>query len=310
MGASTQPSDVKQRFTAALDALVEQVRADRSIVAAVLCGSLSHDVVWEKSDIDLVLVTVDDRKIEEGDIALFADGINVHAQLIPRAQFRQIVAGSIGNSFMHSYLRKGRLLYTHDPTIESMWGTLAALGERDRQVQLLHAACGALPAIDKARKWLVTRGDLDYAALYILHAATSLAKVEIVGRGLLLDREVLPQAVGLNPDFFKIIYTDLLNTRKTKAAVAGALAAIDEYVEARARTAFAPIIEYLVDVGEARSCREIEHYFTRHAGVAGVTIACEYLADQGLLGKASTPVHLTKKSNVEVQELAFYAIAG
>ena len=38
----------------------------------------------------------------------------------------------------------------------------------------------------------------------------------------------------------------------------------------------------------------------------GVTVACEYLADQGLIGKVSTQARLTKKSNVEVQELAFF----
>ena len=37
-----------------------------------------------------------------------------------------------------------------------------------------------------------------------------------------------------------------------------------------------------------------------------MTTACEYLADQGLIGKASTPVRLTKRSNVDVQELAFF----
>ena len=55
---------VQQKFTAALDALVEQVKRDRSILAAILCGSLSHDTVWAKSDIDLVLVTIDDKKVE------------------------------------------------------------------------------------------------------------------------------------------------------------------------------------------------------------------------------------------------------
>jgi hypothetical protein len=39
-----------------------------------------------------------------------------------------------------------------------------------------------------------------------------------------------------------------------------------------------------------------------------VTSVCEYLADLGLLGKASAPVKLTRRSNVEVQELAFYYI--
>ena len=54
---------VRRKFMAALDALVEQVQEDRSILAAILCGSLSHDTVWAQSDIDLVLVTVDDRKV-------------------------------------------------------------------------------------------------------------------------------------------------------------------------------------------------------------------------------------------------------
>ena len=42
--------------------------------------------------------------------------------------------------------------------------------------------------------------------------------------------------------------------------------------------------------------------------MTGVTTACEYLADQGLIGKASTPVRLTKRSNVDVQELAFFYV--
>ena len=37
----------------------------------------------------------------------------------------------------------------------------------------------------------------------------------------------------------------------------------------------------------------------------GVTTACEYLADQRLIGKVSTPVQLTKRSNILVQEQAF-----
>jgi uncharacterized protein len=51
---------VEHKFSEALDALIDQVRGDRSILAAILCGSLSHDTVWAKSDIDLVLVTIDD----------------------------------------------------------------------------------------------------------------------------------------------------------------------------------------------------------------------------------------------------------
>ena len=301
------PKSVRETFASALDALIEQVKQDRAILAAVLCGSLSHDTVWARSDIDLVLVTIDDPKTPAGDMALNADGVNVHALLMPRSEFRRTVEGSANNSFFHSFLAKGRLLYTHDPSIADLCASLQTIGERDSQLQLLRAGTAALPPIDKAHKWFVTRGDLDYTALWILFAATSLARIEVIGRRLLADREVLLQALTLNPDFFGTVYTRLLNTRKTKREVQAALDAVDAYVAERAPDVFALVLEYLEDAGDVRSSSDIEAHFKRHYDIAGVVTACEYLAHRGLVGKAAASVRLTKRSTVDVQELAFFS---
>lgn len=296
----------QERFDQALAALVEQVREDRSVLAAVLCGSLAHDQVWARSDIDLVLVTIDDPKAPAGDVALYADGVNVHAFLMPRAEFRKAVEGSIRNSFLHSFLAKGRLLYTHDESIRALCSRLHEIGERDTRLQLLRAAARALAPLYKARKWLSTRGDLDYTALWVLYAATPLAQIEVMGRRLLADREVIPQALALNPGLFRTIYSDLLNRPKTRESVEAALAAAERYLAERAAALFEPVIDHLREAGETRSATEIEAHFKRHHDLEGVTGACEYLADQGLIGKASTPVQLTRRSNVSVEELAFF----
>jgi len=297
---------IQQKFNQALAALVEEVKRDRSIVAAILCGSLSHDRVWSKSDIDLVLVTVDDRKVEASERALYADGVNVHAFLMPRAEFRKTVEGTVRNSLMHALLAKGRLLYTHDPTVADLCAGLGEIGTRDIEVQLLGAACQALALVYKAHKWFLTRGDLNYTALFILYAATPLARLEVIGAGQLAEREVILQAMKLNPSFFKVVYADLLNARKTKRAVKSALDTIDAFLAERTATVFAPVLEHLRQVGEARSATDLEDHFARNFAVEGVTGVCEYLADQGLLGKASVAVQLTKKSNTQVQELAFF----
>ena len=204
-----------------------------------------------------------------------------------------MVEGTIRNSFGHSFLTKGRLLYTHDETITSLCARLHDIGERDTQVQLLRAATGALPAIYKAHKFFITRGDLDYTALWILYAATPLARVEVISARLLADREVIPQALALNPAFFKTVYTDMLNAKKTLKSVQAALDAIDGYIAQRALTLFRPVIDHLREVGEARSATEIEDYFKRTLDV------------EGLIDKASIAVQLTKRSNVMVQETAF-----
>jgi uncharacterized protein len=303
-----QGTTVQQKFTAALDSLVGQIKADRAVLAAILCGSLSYDRVWEGSDIDLVLVTVDDARgaaNAEDSVSLYADAVNVHAMLMTRADFRKSVEGTTHNSFTHSFLARGRLLYTHDPTIADLFERLRDIGDRDVQVQLLRAGTSALPAIYKAHKWFVTRGDLDYTALWILYAATGLARIEVIGARQLADREVILQALALNPAFFTTVYSDLLNGRKTRVQVHKALDAIDGYLAARAPSLFGTLIDYLRDVGEARSASELEHHFSRSYGVSGVTTACEYLADRGLIGRASVPVRLTRRSTIQVQQLAF-----
>jgi predicted nucleotidyltransferase len=299
---------VRESFTVALDALLEQIREDRSILAAILCGSLAHDMVWARSDIDLGLVTIDDRKIEADSISLYADGVNVHAFLVPRAEFRRLVEGSIRNSFAHSLLAKGRLLYTHDESIATLFESLAEMGDRDRSIALFHAATSVLPPLYKAHKFMRTRGDLAYTALWLLYTATPLAQIEVIGAGLLADREVIPQAIALNPTLFTTVYTDLLNEKKTPERVQLALDTVDRYVAKRAPSLFAPLLAHLRDAGEARSATELEAHFSKTYGIEGVTTACEYLADQGLIGKASIATRLTKRSHVDVQELAFFAV--
>lgn len=299
---------IEQTFGRALESLVAQIEEDQSILAAILCGSFAHDTVWAKSDLDLVLVTIDDRKVPETGISLYADGVNVHAILMPRTAFRQTVEGSTRNSFEHSFLAKGRLLYTHDASIADLFARLAEIGERDTKIALLRAATGALAPLDKAHKWLITRGDLEYTALWILYATTSLARIEVIGRRLLADREVIPQAMALNPSFFRTVYTDLLNGPKTRSGVEAALHAADRYLADQAPELFALVLEHLRDAGETRSASDVEHYFRRTFDIECVTSACEYLADQGLIIKASIPVRLTKRSTVQVQELAFHAL--
>ena len=306
MAKTGKLGDVDEKFNRALDVLIERIRGDRSILAAILCGSLSHDRVWEKSDIDLILVTVDEKLRDEG-LALYADGINVHACLMTRSDFRKSAEGSLRGSFEHSLLAKGRLLYTHDPTITGMCERLEVIGDGDIALQLLAAGSCALPPLYKARKWLLTRGDLDYTALWILHTATPLAKIEVLSAKMLVDREVLPQAMKLNPAFFRIVYADLLNARKTRKAIEAALSAVENYLAERTGMLFGTVIQHLREVGEARSATEIEDHFLRNFGIAGVTGVCEYLSDRGLIEKVSLAARLTKRSNVDVEELAFFA---
>ena len=301
----------RARFEAALDRLIDDVRVDDHILAAVLCGSLSHDEVWDRSDIDLVLVCSDDKKTKTHHVALVEDDINIHTTVQPRGEFRRRLEASVRNTFEHSLFAKGRLLFSRDPSIDRMFRELHAIGARDSQVQAMGSAQHALATLYKARKWYEIKDDPAYTALWILVTARALAEVEVGMAGEIVDREAVIAALRLNPALFRPIYLDLLDGPVTRDALTKALAAIDAYLEPQAAELFAPIIDYLDDAGgEPRSATDIGHYFRRHYDMHDVVIACEWLSDIGVIEKASTPVKLTTRSQTEVEELAFFYVAA
>ena len=156
--------DSRHAFAAALDALVEEIKQDRSVLAASCAAACRTTRVWAKSDIDLVLVTIDDKQggARRLDVALRGRRERARVPDAARASSARLVEGAMHNSFMHSLLAKGRLLYTHDETIADLCDGLHAIGERDTQFSSCAPRRTRCRAIYKARKWFVTRGDLDY----------------------------------------------------------------------------------------------------------------------------------------------------
>ncbi len=312
--------DIQQQFETALEAFVEKAREDRQILAAILFGSLSSDRVWEKSDIDLIVVTRDDKKLfrkagrEDEEVSegatLNENDVDIHVFMQPRSAFKKMIEGGLQSSFMHSAFARSRLLFTHDDTIRDLYNDVMEFRARDRQVQLMHAGSHVIPILYKAEKWFHVRKDLHYAFLYIMYAVPGLAQIEAYTHHQLAGREVIQQALTLNPGFFDAVYTDLIDRPKTEASIGEALRRIDAYLEERIPLLFQPILDYLEEEGSVRSVTEIETYFDNQMNLGGVTTVCEWLADKEIITRVSSPLRLTLKSNVEYDELAFYYYNG
>jgi uncharacterized protein len=302
----------QRRFTAALDAFVERAKQEPYLLAIILGGSLSHDRVWEKSDIDLLVIGRDekDNSKECKSFSLVENGVNIHASLQSRSHFKRMIEGSLQNTFMHSFFSQSRVLFTRDETIRELYDNVHRFGAKDRGVQLLRAGTGVLPCLYKAQKWFHAKNDLNYAFLWIMYCVSEMARIEVFLNHQLAGREVIQQALELNPKLFQALYTDLINQKKTSKAIGTALDLIDLYLKKKAHVLFQPILDYLTEQGAPRSATEIETHFKNQMNLEGVTTACEWLADQDVIMKVSSPTRLFKKGHVQFEEMAFYCEEG
>src|SRR5579862_2976064 len=196
--------EVRSRYENAVESLLAKVKQDPYVLAVVLAGSLSYDVVWEKSDIDLMIITQETRLKQDG-LTLVENGISIHVNLIPRVEFKRLLEGAIQSSFIHSMLMKGKLLYTRDDTLESLWAAREHFGVRDREIRLLQAMAPLTLSVAKAQKWLYVKKDPLYSSYWILKCLDSLAMIETVMAGEITGREVVWQALRHNPKFFQAV---------------------------------------------------------------------------------------------------------
>jgi hypothetical protein len=296
---------VKARYQAALEAFVAKVKQDSYVIAAILGGSLSHDQVWRKSDIDILLVGRSE-KIRERNYYLLEDDINIHAWLMSRSRFKEQIERALQSSFFHSYFSKSTLLFSTDETISDYYQNIQHLGARDRELQLLRAGAWVLPVLAKAEKWLYVKNDPAYSFLWLMYMVNGLATIEVLQHGEITGREAVQQAMNHNPAFFRAIYFDLIGQPVDAVAAERALRLVNDYLDERMLTLFQPIFDYLGAAGGPRTASELDRHFEKQVQSETLGAAYEWLAEKGAIQKIATPLRLTEKSRVTVDEAAYY----
>ena len=300
-----QFAETVKLFNDALESFVAKVKQDRYIIAAILFGSLSHDTVWAKSDIDIMLIGREEKPSRS--FALVEHGVNIHAILLPRSKFKQALEGSLQGDMMHSSFALSTLLFTTDDTIRAYYQDGRKIGARDAQLRLLIAGQSALYTLAKAEKWLYTRKDVAYSFLWLMYCVNNLAQIEVLLHGELTSREVIPQALKLNPAFFDKVYLELVNAKKDEAVMQRAINLVNAYLDGKVYTLFGPVLDYLREQGGTVTSSELEAYFKKQVQqndtLSGVY---EWLAFKGVIQKVPSPLRLTQRSSVTVDEAAYY----
>jgi uncharacterized protein len=235
------------------------------------------------------------------------NGINIHAEVIPRTRFKKMVEGASRTAFSCNFFAHRKLVYSKDPSINGWFKKANAVAEKDQERELLTFSTWTIHAHRAARKRLDIKGDLDLAAQETIGAAHSVAHTEIIRRGEVWEQEVIYRAIEGNPDLFQTIYLDVLAKRKNRRVLSAALDAIESYLDSNYKVYLKPLLSYLKkEKNRVVPLSEISDKFAfSQIHPWHLESACEWLERKGLLQKLSAPFKLTKRSLEQVEEPAY-----
>lgn len=303
------------RFRAALDHLVARVAGDRYVLAVILVGSLSEVTIWRREAIGLWIIEADGvsrRLMSDGNAErifriLTEDGVNFHAEVIPRSRFKQMVEGSSRTAFSCNFFAERKLVYTSDPSIQNWFEQANTVATKDQERELLAFSTWTIHAHRHARKRLEIQDDVELASQEVLSAAHSVAYTEIIRIGQVWEQDVIYRAIEASPELFQTIYIDVLSRRKNRKVLAAALDRIEEYLDQNYRAHLKPLLSYLKKENRVVPLSEIgDHFAYSEVYPWHLESACEWLEQKGRLQKLSAPFKLTKRSLEQVEEPAYF----
>jgi uncharacterized protein len=312
----TKDDDVEKvaRFEAALNQLIERIAEDRYVLAIVLVGSLKAETIWHRESLGLWIIEADgvsrrlpsDGNDERVFRILVENGINIHAEVIPRSRFKKMVEGASRTAFSCSFFALRQIVYSKDPSIESWFKKANSLAIKDQERELLTFSTWTIHAHRHARMRLDIKGDLELAAQDTLGAAHSVAHTEIIRQGQVWEQDVIYRAMEGAPALFQTIYRDVLSKRKNRRVLSKALDAIDGYLDQHYQAHLKPLLSYLKKQNRVVPLSEIsDHFAFSQLHPWHLESACEWLERKGLLQKLSAPFKLTKRGPERVEEPAY-----
>ena len=125
-----EKQEVNKRFEEALEAFVDFIKQDKNILAAVLFGSLIEGNVWEKSDVDIFLIS-NDEKVPYKFYWLDQDDLNFQVTVYSRNTFKRQFESSLSGSWFHHMVSTSKILYSKDETISEYIQQVQSPGKRD-----------------------------------------------------------------------------------------------------------------------------------------------------------------------------------
>lgn len=276
--------ELRKRYNKALGSIIMKFKSDSKCLAAFLIGSMSHDLIWEWSDLQILLI-YDDSYKGPADYYLLEQDVPVVVNIKKRNSLKEYLESTNVSDYYFCALSKSTLLFTKDKMLQEYFEDIFYIGDRDREIEMLLGFSEAVYYLNKAEKNFYIKRNSANAAYFIFHIAQAIAWLEVARHRLFPEREIIAQASGIKPELFKKIYDPLFHEMVTDQMIEEIIQFCHVYLKDNTEEVYRPIISYLKEHGTLRG-------FSLQTRNHGFGVNYEWLYRMGFVDIAVEPVKI------------------
>lgn len=251
-----EDQNLREKCNGIVEKMKTSLFANKQCIAAYLLGSVSHDKIWEWSDIQFAVV-VDDGYKGKTYYKLIDDGMFIALGIYTLTSFKNFISSTDVENFMWKAFSKSTKLFSRDLLLDELLEDSFYIGDVDRQKEMLLGFSGVVYYLNKAEKNLYIKENLDNVIYFIPQIVENIAYIEIIKKKQIPERELIPQAKRLNPELFEKLYDPLFQTIVTKDLLKDILKVCVSYLEENTQMIYQPVISYLEQHGNLENFKYI-----------------------------------------------------
>jgi predicted nucleotidyltransferase len=296
--------DIKARFEAALQSFTDKVKPDPNVRAVILYGSLANDMVWEKSDMD-VIVLVREMKLTTNEFCIEEDGLVLNVKLVVEFEFKRHIEGSLGGSASHSFYYHARVVYAKDDSLRDVFERFKHMGRDDQAISVFQYTTWLSSGMEKIEKWLTVKEDPLYAQFWLLKTVETYANMRLVLDGKPNSREAVLKVTEYDAAVMNFLYERPMAGHMTAGEVWEALRFFKRFLTDNLEIIKQPVTAYMTD-NEARTVTSLAKHF--RMSPHEITHVFDFLEEMGIVARVTVYTRITPKSRDTVEEVAYVYI--
>ncbi|SKA88357.1 hypothetical protein SAMN05428976_11141 [Clostridium sp. USBA 49] len=245
------------QYQKAFNSIIDRLKANESVLAVMVFGSMVTGDLWDESDIDLFVI-LDNKMPNIKNIYTEEKDVPVHIKLMSKDKFIQLYEEDLKGGFMHRMFASSRLVFSKDMDITIKYDSGRYYPDLDRERWNMVYLGKVLKSIDVCKKYLSNDG-IYTAYSAAIECTLNYAKLFINYSGYMISKDAITMAMNLDDNFKKCVDELFFHSQDPCKAIINTINYIEDKIDETIRNTASILINYMKQKDQFLSTEDIKN---------------------------------------------------
>lgn len=233
---------------------MDRLKANKSVLAVMVFGSMVTGDLWEGSDIDLFVVV--NENIEVNKIYTEEDNVPIHVKIIDKDNLDKVYKFDLRGGKTHRIFASSRLVFSKDPAVSSWYDRGRYYPDVDRERWSLVYLGDLFKHLGVCKKYLKNKGFYTaYSAA--IKVVEEFSKLYVNYSGYMISKDVINMAINLEDNFKSIVDNLFFNKENTENSINELIEYVEKYINENIRNITYMLLNYMKEKDTFLSSEDI-----------------------------------------------------